>query len=546
MRRALALVSFSALTACGGSGSHALPATSSAMPPVTPGAPATSARFTIIVPPKSATAANARTPKYISSSTQSIVITLETVNGTAFTGSPASTATNLTTSNPACSSSSGTLTCTASAPAIPGADSYSVVTYDAQQSSSSPASPAGNILSEATLPITIVANQVNMPATPLVLNGVPASIAVTSTDPHVLGTQAAGYSLVGNRPYTITLAALDADNNTIIGPGAPTFTVTSGSSAITVSPASANTATVQVKSFSATPVMLTVTPSLGSAINVAFATVQEIWVSDLGTDSVTGYAAGTNVAISADTLGTSVNVTDPQGIAFDKSGNLWVSNGSNITEYAAGNLAQITANTINATGTANSPISDAVGLAFDTSGNLWVANLSSNSVTEFAAGTNTQITANTISTNGQFPLAEPSDVAFDAAGNILVTSDFDSAVSEYVPGTSTPITGDTITAGIDGPFSLAFDKSANLWVVNTAASTVTEYAAGTHTQVTSNTITAGLNVPRAVAFDANGNLWVTNQDVATVTEYAAGTNTQITANTITAGLSSPFGLAITP
>jgi hypothetical protein len=115
-------------------------------------------------------------------------------------------------------------------------------------------------------------------------------VATFPTDPHISGTQAGGFSIVGAQPYTLTVTALDADGETIAGPGAPTFTVQSGSGAVSVAAGtSTNTFTVQVKSASSSPVSLTVTPSSGTATSVAVTTVQELWLTNNTGQNVTAY-----------------------------------------------------------------------------------------------------------------------------------------------------------------------------------------------------------------------------------------------------------------
>ena len=69
-------------------------------------------------------------------------------------------------------------------------------------------------------------------ATPLVLNGVAKTVTATfPTDPHV-AIAVGGYAIVGTREYLMTLAAQDVSGATIVGPGAPSFTVTSESNAL--------------------------------------------------------------------------------------------------------------------------------------------------------------------------------------------------------------------------------------------------------------------------------------------------------------------------
>ncbi|MGD1067139.1 MAG: hypothetical protein ABR975_10030, partial [Vulcanimicrobiaceae bacterium] len=134
-----------------------------------------------------------------------MVITLATVNGVAYTGSNALVAANLTPTSPNCSGSP--LTCTVSAQAVPGSDTYTIGIYDATQSSSTPATPTGHILSLASTTVTVVEGTVNSHA--LTLNGVVDHIVVTTASP-AIGTTA---------PTTATVEAYDAQSELIVGPG---------------------------------------------------------------------------------------------------------------------------------------------------------------------------------------------------------------------------------------------------------------------------------------------------------------------------------------
>jgi len=79
----------------------------------------------------------------------------------------------LSTLTPGCSGSP--LTCTVTAPAVVGTDVFSVVTYDAVQTLPF-AAPTGNVLSQATLSVAVIAGP-NTVTTPLVLNGVAKTIS---------------------------------------------------------------------------------------------------------------------------------------------------------------------------------------------------------------------------------------------------------------------------------------------------------------------------------------------------------------------------------
>jgi hypothetical protein len=222
------------LAACGGGGgaqSGPAPSVLPASAPVTAGGTApvkatATAHFTITVP-AATTAASSRRATYVSSATQSIVITLASVNGSAYTGASGSIASNLTLSNPNCGGTP--LTCTLTAPGVPGTDTFTVATYNALQTTTSPSTPAGTLLAQAAVSIVILANATN--AIVLVLNGVPASLAITGLPSGIAGTAFTA------RAFIVT--AQDAGGRTIVGIYANPVTLvdsdTSGATSIATS-----------------------------------------------------------------------------------------------------------------------------------------------------------------------------------------------------------------------------------------------------------------------------------------------------------------------
>jgi hypothetical protein len=516
--RILSLLLVVALAACGGGGgSNALPNA-----PGHSSMQATSAVFTITVPPKTVSAI--RSPKYISVNTQSVIITLDDVNGSAYTGPDSSTATNLTPSNPACVSAGGGLTCTASAPAIPGSDTFTVATYDAMQTSGAPV--AGAILSQATLNVNVIAGIANTPSTPLVLNGVASSYTVAFTsDPHISGTQGSGFSIVGNAAHTLTVTTQDASGATIIGPGLPTYTVQSTSGALSIVSSGVNRYTAQVKSFSKTPVTLTITPSLGAVGTVAVTTVQELWVASQGTDVVSGYRPGDATPIPGD----AISVLAAHAIAFDANGNLWCTEEyTGVEAFAPGTTTPIAADTISGV--------SAFGLAFDTLGNVWITDVGNNTVLAYAPGTNVPIAADSLS----LP-SVPYGLAYDADANLWVS--IGSKVYAYAnQGSSIPVKA--VSSGVNGAYLLAFDTSGQQWIANFSGNTITANSPGNFNPINADTITQAS--PYGIAFDGNGNLWVsTNTASGAVQAYAPGTTTPIAADAMT-GLTYPGPIAFAP
>ena len=211
------------LSACGGGGS------SSTTPPA-PGLAAPSARkaavtFTIELPARQAASSDKRSPRYVSPATLSAVVTLTGYNGAPVTAPPYAVnidsvngCTNLAVSGALLRQAAGVPrgpakrapTCSFSVSALVGTDTFAVALYDAAQTSATPTTLAGNVLSLGTsAPTAVVENAANV--VPITLNGVVASLELTVSPALVEpGT---------NTPVTLSVLAHDVDNYVITGPG---------------------------------------------------------------------------------------------------------------------------------------------------------------------------------------------------------------------------------------------------------------------------------------------------------------------------------------
>jgi autotransporter-associated beta strand protein len=195
---------------------------------------------------------------------------------------------------------------------------------------------------------------------------------------------------------------------------------------------------------------------------------------------------------------------------MDASGNLFVANyanatGTTISEFAPG----ATTPTATLTGV-NVPIA----MAFDASGNLYVSNFGGTTVSKFAPGATTASATLT-------GLSAPRGLAFDASGNLFVANA--NTVSEFTPGATT---ASASLSGLNRPVNLAFDGGGNLYVLNDPSpsytGTVSKFAPGATTP--SATLT-GLGDTFNMLFDASGNLYVADQYTAGA--VSAGTTVSV-------------------
>lgn len=109
----------------------------------------------------------------------------------------------------------------------------------------------------------------------------------------------------------------------------------------------------------------------------------------------------------------------------------------------------------------SNPLNEPNGLAVDASGNLYVANTGTNSILVFDSKYK-QVTTATITAGVDHPTA----VAVDPEGNVWVANYIQGAgsITEYTAGKQD--TAATITEGVASPLALAVDGLGNVWIQN--------------------------------------------------------------------------------
>ncbi|HTW83631.1 MAG TPA: hypothetical protein VMD91_06155 [Candidatus Sulfotelmatobacter sp.] len=499
--------------------------------------------------PKASGASNRRAPQYISPATTQLAIDI-TQGGTPVAGYP--TTIPLTPTSAGCSSTLASTQCQLTISL--GAGSY-VATLTAEDAARSALSTAQSIA------FTVSAG--TNTTVPLVLSGVPAAVTA---------------QLLPGSSNQLVVNAYDADENLIIGPGAPSFTVAQSSGiAVTITQPSTtapNVATV-VPSTAGTAV-LTVTAAyggsgvtnacaLGGAVctaNVTLTSTLPFFVASHTTDGIAAHPT----PYANDGYTVLQNPGAVQGIASDATGDLFASiQSGSVAEYTApysgapsstfagfgyadvvgtnGDLfvesnfgqAEIFAppytGTPTVVGTSAGSSYPGFAIALSPAGELAI--LLEESVSVFAppyTGTPTSVS-----------VSFPTDVTFDAAGDLFVVEGVAGTVTVYAPpytGTPTTLNG---AVGVDGPYAVAVDAGGNLYVANNSNNTVTEYAPP-FTGSPIATISSGLDEPTALAFDRAGDLLVANYGNDMVQEFVppyTGTPTSIPA-----GVHQPSLLAV--
>ncbi len=543
------------LAGCGGAQNAALPPHAGSVPIGARSA----AHLTITIPHATSSSSTQRRPQYISPATQALAVTI--------TGpTNVSEGINLTTGNPSCTVNLySNLVCTVSlalAPCPGNTACYTgtFTTYDQAYTNASGGSctplssctqPAGTkALSQAqSVSFLVAAGAANN--LPITLGGVPATVAVLSSAGTISGNALTGFVLPKAQSGKMSVLGVDADGNYILGPGAPTVSLTtSDATQFTVSTPTAsapNLFTIANASSNPAGALLTVTVTPTTASGAAPLTA----AADIFSGSATLYVTnnGNNTVTAYDSQGTQQSLTggwsglnSPFDIAYDPAnGWLYVTNygNSTVTAYTSQGAQQTL------TGTFPS-LSGPVGIAYDpANGWLYVANYGNSTVTAYnAQGAQQSLT-------GTFPhLSNVQGIAYDPANGWLYVTNNNGT------GTVTAYNAQgaqqTLPAGsfpnLNFAFGIAYDPANGwLYVTNHNNSTVTAYDAQGAQQTLPAGSFSGLMGPYGIAYDpANGWLYVANHgNPNTVTAY----NAQGVQQTLTGSfpnLSYPYAIAVVP
>lgn len=167
-------------------------------------------------------------------------------------------------------------------------------------------------------------------------------------------------------------------------------------------------------------------------------------------------------------LGVFGTLTHPTGLAFDKSGNLYVSSDDpaaySIQKFRPDGSVSIFAST---------GLNGPHALAFDQAGNLYVANIGNNTIEKF-----TPDGVGMVFADAADGLEHPVDLVFDTAGNLYVSNAFGGpthtgSIVKITPGGVGSVFADS---GFHLAYGLALDRAGNLYVANNGNQTIEKFS----------------------------------------------------------------------
>ncbi len=501
------------------------------------------------VTPTTTPSSTKRTPRFLSPATASLTIDVKTVSGgVEAAGYP--TTMPLSVSSSSCTSSQLTYSCQINAPNLAAGVAYlaTLTTSDASAA----------VLSQATTTFTLTANTANVIG--LTLAGVPAAIQVASASASVVGSAGSGLTLYGASAEPIAVNAVDADGDLIIGPGAPTFTVTpaasTGWTTATPAPATPNLVMISPPNVNRAAQSFTVTAtSAGCSTAGAVCSTNVVIRNDIQTlfvmDSADANVEMYTLPLTGSSVATAMTngISQPRAIVTDALGNLYVANGNDtITGYAPPYTGAPFV-------TISSGVSSAVALATDRFGHLFVSNLGTSSppptVAEYAPPNSVSTPIATISLPSGI---EVTSMATDANGDLFVArsgspsspppaefQEYSPASAGSVVGTSAVITttADQSGQGFETPTELVVDPSGHLYLMDSGLGLALQFTAP-YGAAASRIFLSGGNGAVPLATTAAG-LVVTTNGPSSI-QFETSSDTLV--NKLFSGFSSPFSFAV--
>jgi sugar lactone lactonase YvrE len=247
---------------------------------------------------------------------------------------------------------------------------------------------------------------------------------------------------------------------------------------------------------------------------------------------------------SHNATGTSATFDEPIGIAVDSNGNVYVADKLNslIREISSSGAVTTLAGSGaeghgDGTGTGAS-FFEPQGVAVDSMGNVFVADTTNNTIRRITPGGSVStyagialssglLNSNTVATAAKF--STPDGVAVDSVGNVYVADTGNSVIRKIAPGSGATVGGvvTTYATGFTAPQGIAVDSSGVVYVADTGDSVIAEISTGGVVSVlagssgTSGTIDgtgtgALFATPVGIAVDGAGNLFVGDTNSETI------------------------------
>jgi YD repeat-containing protein len=213
-------------------------------------------------------------------------------------------------------------------------------------------------------------------------------------------------------------------------------------------------------------------------------------------------------------------------LAFDSTGQLWVTDGGNnrVQEFsAAGAYVGKFGGTFGEESSENGKFRNPAGIAIEPGGSIWVVDSGNNRVQQFSS-TGTYISKFGSVGSGNVQFKTPTGVALAVGGNLWIGDTLNNRVEEVSNAGVWQRNVTTTVLPVKKPAGVAVDSSGNIWQVESEANRVDEYSStGEFVRMfgTEGTGNGQFKAPQGIARDSSGNVWVTDTGNNRVEEFSS-------------------------
>ena len=242
---------------------------------------------------------------------------------------------------------------------------------------------------------------------------------------------------------------------------------------------------------------------------------------------------------------TSAELADPQGVAVDSAGNLYIADLANnrIRKVSNGVISTVAGNgTPGFSGDGGlataAQLDQPAGVAVDSAGNLYIADCWNHRIRKVSNGVISTVAGNGTpgfsGDNGPATSAQlhyPSGVAVGSASNLYIADPYNNRIRQVSNGVISTVAGNGVCCGFSGdngpatsaqlsdPTGVAVDSAGNLYIADMFSNRIRRVSNGAITTVAGNgtqgfsgdngpATSAQLSNPYAVAVDSAGNLYI--------------------------------------
>ena len=270
-------------------------------------------------------------------------------------------------------------------------------------------------------------------------------------------------------------------------------------------------------------------------------------ISTVAGNGIAGFSGDNGVATSA-------QLSSPDNVAVDATGNLYIADTGNnrvrkVTNGLITTVAAVSAAGVTTDSAGNVYIADGTSHIFKLTGNV-ITVVAGNGIAGFSGD-------NGVATSAQ--LNSPYEVAVDATGNLYIADTVNGRIRKVSNGVITTVAGGS-AFGDNGPATsaqvinlaaVAVDSSGDVYIADSGNSRIREVTNGIITTVAGGGTSPGDNIPATsallnytagVAVDGNGNLYIADSSSNRIRKVSNGVITTV-AGTGAAGFSGDSGAA---